>query len=140
MSNDLQDLQTITQANYQKAQTSMQSVQLEESRLRALLAELTDKENTGRVMMASDSALQRTGADENWMRWIARSRRILNMQLANVLVRKETAFRELQAHFGKADVMEKLLEDQIQTQRAQRQTRLVTSILELELSCGRSGR
>ncbi|WP_270725512.1 hypothetical protein [Shimia sp. Alg240-R146] len=140
MSDDLKDLQTITQANYQKAQTSMQSVQLEESRLRNLLAELTDKENTGREMMASDSALQRTGADENWVRWIARSRRILNMQLANVMVRKEAAFRELQAHFGKADVMDRLLDDQIQTQRAQRQARLVNSILDLELSSGQPSR
>jgi hypothetical protein len=136
MTDDLRDLQIITQAKYQKAQTSMQAVQKEEDRLRSLLAELSEKEKAGREMLAQDSALQRMGGDVNWFRWIARSRRILNIQLANVVVRKEAAFRELQAHFGKSDVMDRLVEDRDRTQRAERQAKLVNSILELGLSGG----
>lgn len=136
MSNDLTDLQQITQAKYQRAQASMQMVQLEENRLRGLLQELTDKEKSGRDAMAEDSALQRTGGDVNWLRWVAHSRRILNMQLANVLVRKDVAFRALQAEFGKADVMDRLVENEVQTRRADKQARLTNSILELGLTTG----
>ncbi|TCL01444.1 hypothetical protein BXY66_2759 [Shimia isoporae] len=140
MNSDLKDLQTITQAKYQKAQTSMQAVQKEEDRLRRLLAELSEKEQSGRNAMAQDNTLQRTGGDVNWSRWVAHSRRIINMQLANVLVRKERAFRDLQAHFGKADVMDRLVEEQTQACRMERQASLINSILELGLSTGRNPR
>jgi len=133
MSDDLKDLQLITQSKYQKAQASMQVVQMEEARLRGLLAELTEKENAGRDALAEDSALQRTGGDVNWLRWVAHSRRILNMQLANVLVRKEAAFRRLQAEFGKADVMDRLVEEEVHNKRAERQAKLINSILDLSL-------
>lgn len=134
---DLKDLQRITEAKYQRAQATMQMVQMEEARLRGLLAELTEKEKTGRDAMASDSALQRTGGDVNWMRWVAHSRRVLNMQLANVLVRKDAAFRALQAEFGKADVMERLVEQETQTRRAERQAQQMNAILELSLTRGK---
>ena len=136
MSNDLKDLKTITQAKYQKAQASMQMVQMEEARLRGLLAELTEKEKSGRHALTGDNALQRTGGDVTWARWVAHSRRVLNMQLANVLVRKEAAFRALQTEFGKADVMDRLVEEETLTRRATRQASLINAIMDLDLSTG----
>lgn len=134
---DLKELQQITEAKYQRAQATMQMVQMEEARLRGLLAELTAKEQSGRDAMAGDSTLQRTGGDVNWMRWVAHSRRVLNMQLANVLVRKDAAFRALQAEFGKADVMERLVEQETQTRRAERRAQQMNAILELGLIRGK---
>ncbi|WP_422048570.1 hypothetical protein [Shimia sp.] len=136
MSDDLKELNVITQARYQKAQAAMQVVQAEETKLRGLLNDLTEQEKSGRETMRHDSALRMTGGDLAWNNWIGRNRKILNHQLANVLVRKEMAFRELQKHFGKADVMKTLLEDAESKRRQARQTALIEAVMETKLNCG----
>lgn len=136
MTDELKDLHIITQARYQKAQSAMQQVQAEENKLRGLLNDLTDQEKSGRETMRHDSTLRITGGDLAWNNWIGRNRRILNHQLANVLVRKEIAFQELQNHFGKADVMQTLLEDAQTKRRQTRQAALIESVMETKLSCG----
>ncbi|MBO9473769.1 hypothetical protein J7413_09500 [Shimia sp. R10_1] len=136
MSEDLNDLHVITQARYQKAQSAMQAVQAEENKLRGLLNDLTEQEKAGRESMRSDSMMSMTGGDLAWNNWIGRNRKILNHQLANVLVRKEMAYRELQNHFGKADVMQNLLEDAEFKRRQLRQMALIESVMETKLSCG----
>lgn len=133
MNDDLTELHMITQARYQKAQVAMQVVQSEENRLRGLLLELVEKEKSGRLVMAQDSTLRMTGGDVAWNSWIGRNRKILNQQLANVLVRKEHAFHELKAHFGKADVLEKMVHDQRATRRKTRQMAQVNAALEVGL-------
>lgn len=135
MSDDLKDLHIITQARYQKAQSAMQVVQAEESKLRGMLDDLTEQEKTGRETMRQDSMMQISGGDLAWNNWIGRNRRILNLQLANVMVRKEMAFRDLQKHFGKADVMQTLLNDAEEKQRQTRRTALIEAVMETKLSC-----
>ena len=136
MSEDLKDLNVITQARYQKAQAAMQVVQAEENKLRGMLNDLTEQEKNGRTVLNEDTAMRITGSDLAWNSWIGRNRRILNQQLANVLVRKEMAFRELQKHFGKADVMERLLDHEETTRRQERASKLVNAILDGHLSSG----
>jgi hypothetical protein len=136
MSDELKELNVITQARYQKAQAAMQQVQAEENKLRGLLNDLADQEKSGRETMRHDSTLRMTGGDLAWNNWIGRNRRILNHQLANVLVRKEIAFKELQKHFGKADVMQTLLDEVETTRRQTRQAALIESVMETRLSCG----
>lgn len=136
MSDDLKELNVITQAHYQKAQAAMQSIQAEENKLRGLLNDLADQERNGRDTLTEDTAMRITGGDLAWNSWIGRNRKILNHQLANVMVRKEMAYKDLQTHFGKADVMEKLLEHEEQTRRQMRAVALVDSIMEGKLSCG----
>lgn len=133
MNDDLTDLHMITQARFQKAQAAMQVVQTEENRLRGLLQELVDKEKSGLLAMAQDATLRMTGGDVAWNSWIGRNRKILNLQLANVLVRKEQAFRELQAHFGKADVLEKMVGEQRVERRKARQVAQANAVLEVGL-------
>ncbi|MEC8195291.1 MAG: hypothetical protein VX228_02980 [Pseudomonadota bacterium] len=135
MSDDLKELNVITQARYQKAQAAMQSIQAEENKLRGLLNDLAEQEKNGRDMLTGDTAMRITGGDLAWNSWIGRNRKILNHQLANVMVRKEMAYKDLQKHFGKADVMEKLLEHEVQTRRQMRAVALVDSIMEGKLSC-----
>ncbi len=135
MSDDLKDLHIITQARYQKAQSAMQVVQAEENKLRGMLDDLTEQEKTGRETMRQDSMMQISGGDLAWNNWIGRNRRILNLQLANVMVRKEMAFRDLQKHFGKANVMQTLLNDAEEKQRQTRRTALIEAVMETKLSC-----
>ena len=135
MSDDLKDLHIITQARYQKAQSAMQVVQAEENKLRGMLDDLTEQEKTGRETMRQDSMMQISGGDLAWNNWIGRNRRILNLQLANVMVRKEMAFRDLQKHFGKADVMQTLLNYAEEKQRQTRRTALIEAVMETKLSC-----
>lgn len=130
MNSDLSDLNQITQLKYQHAQTAMQAVQAEENRLREMLRDLEEKEKSGRDTMAQDNTLKLTGGDVAWNNWIGRSRKILNLQLAKVMVRKAAAYSALQAHFGKADVVQKLLETENLTRRKLRQITLVDSVLE----------
>lgn len=136
MSDDLKELNVITQAHYQKAQAAMQAVQAEENKLRGLLNDLSDQEKNGREMLSEYTAMRITGGDLAWNSWIGRNRKILNHQLANVMVRKEMVYKDLQTHFGKADVMEKLLEHEVQTRRQIRAVAQVDSIMEGKLSCG----
>lgn len=136
MSDDLKELHVITQARYQKAQVAMQSVQAEENKLRGLLRDLADQERNGRDQLTADTAIKSAGGDLAWNSWIGRNRKILNHQLANVMVRKEMAYKELQKHFGKADVMETLLETQVQTRRQMRATSLIDAVLESKLTGG----
>ncbi len=130
MTTDLSNLNQITQLKYQHAQTAMQTVQAEENRLRDMLLDLEEKEKSGLETMAQDNTLKLTGGDIAWNNWIGRSRKILNLQLAQVMVRKASAFAALQVHFGKADVVQKLLENESLTQRKLRQMALVDSVLE----------
>ncbi|GAA6180570.1 hypothetical protein NBRC116594_20080 [Shimia sp. NS0008-38b] len=135
MNNDLIELNVITQARYQKAQAAMQALQAEENKLRGMLDDLTAQEKSGREVMQTDKTLQMTGGDLTWNNWIGRNRKILNHQLANILVRKEMAFKDLQSHFGKADVMETLLDHAENQRRQKRQRSLVNSVIDTKLSC-----
>lgn len=135
MSDDLKELNVITQARYQKAQSEMQALQAEENKLRGMLNDLTEQEKMGRETMITDSTLRQTGADLAWNNWIGRNRKILNYQLANILVRKEMAFKELQKHFGKADVMETLLAEAEASRKTNQQKALVNGIIDTHLGC-----
>ncbi|MFY0616210.1 hypothetical protein [Shimia sp.] len=135
MNNDLIELNVITQARYQKAQAAMQALQAEENKLRGMLDDLSAQEKSGREVMQTDKTLQMTGGDLTWNNWIGRNRKILNHQLANILVRKEMAFKDLQSHFGKADVMETLLDHAENQRRQKRQRALVNSVIDTKLSC-----
>ncbi len=128
MSNDLEALHQITDARYQQAQAAMQAVLAEERRVRDMLKDLNNQERSGRQIMAQDSDIQKTGGDLAWNSWIGRNRRILNMELANIMVRKERAFRDLQATFGKADVLEKMVQDQKTLHRKEKQQAMVNTL------------
>ena len=65
-------------------------------------------------------AVQALGADILWQNWAGRRRAALQMQLANILVRKAQAVDKLRHAFGKAEVASQL---QTQEQAGIRQDR-----------------
>ena len=127
---ELKALADVTQARLDVAQTKLASIVAEENRLRELLRKTARDEALGRQALENDGTLKRIGKDEVWNSWIGQRRRDLNMRLANVMVRKEAAFRGVQDAFGKAHVLETLLLDKRQTMRKRKQDRAIAALLE----------
>ena len=131
--NDRESLLEIARARHDAAQAKLQPVIDEERRLRKLLGDLAKDEEVGQLTLEHDMAIRSVRGDEAWLRWVGRNRRLLNMQLASVLARKEAVFREAQATFGRVDILQTLVRDARLKSVRNSQKRAMAQILELHL-------
>lgn len=130
---DLAQQRDAAHAIYQAAQAKLAKVSAEEQRLRGLLAKLAHDEKIGRTVLETDSAFRAIQGDQVWNQWVGTNRAALNRQLALVMVRKETATQEVQAAFGKADVLEKLTTEAKWRRRKRREATALDEAMELRL-------
>ncbi|MEP2532367.1 hypothetical protein [Shimia sp.] len=107
----LSALADITNLQLELSQNALASLLSEERRLRAMLADLSRDVERGQKTLLSDDSYKAIRGDHNWNQWVGRSRLALNLKLAKLLARKELAIKEAKKAFGKAEVLNKLVDD-----------------------------
>lgn len=108
----LDDLVRITSAAQRMEEARMHRLTEEESALRAELEALEVAHRANHTLPETDlMATRSVGADILWQGWVSRSRRQLQVRLANVLARKGDALRDLRKAYGRGDAARSLLEE-----------------------------
>ena len=120
MTGGLDDLCAITDALYQTDLARLQAITAEENALRGEMAALDDEVRRAETLPEDGAmALRQFGGDLLWKAWVGRKRQALNLKLANLRVRKQTALQALQRSFGKKSVSMDLQVHARQDQRSQ---------------------
>ncbi|MHA6264155.1 hypothetical protein ACXYMO_13200 [Arenibacterium sp. CAU 1754] len=110
-SESLPDLHKVTQARYLREFDKIRAILQEESRLRQDLAKLHQQEKMTRPSPETAHQMQIVGADMLWQGWAARTRRELNIQLAQVMARKLIAMDQIRKAFGQRQALETMMAD-----------------------------
>lgn len=117
-------LVAIAQTMYQAEQAKLQDVLAEEARLRGALADLDTRRKQAAQLPAEQLAAPRAvGADLLWQGWTMRTRQRLNIELAQVLVRKAERMGALRRAFGRLEATKTLLADEKKALRHKAQGR-----------------
>lgn len=98
-------VQDVTEARYLAEYRKIQPILAEEARLRGALTRLDDQARAARDVLMDQHAMQATGADIQWQAWVSRTRRQLNVELAQVLARKSAAMEGVRAAFGRREAV-----------------------------------
>ncbi len=106
---DLDTLQEITRAQYDRQRQSFQKILAEETALRDELARLDALNAQARA--DTDQTQRALGADLMWQGWVGRAKTQLNMKLARVLAVKEHHQIMVRKAYGKVLVVEELQTD-----------------------------
>jgi len=96
----------IARLRYLKDHHQVAAVLQEETRLRQALQNL---DRQAREQCETGAAMQLVGADIVWQSWLDRSRRTLNMELAQLLGRKETVLDRVRQSFGRQTAIQSML-------------------------------
>ena len=115
MSHDqLHDLARLSAAVFDAEQARLREVLAEESRLRRALLTLEEQHRAAQAAQSGELAGQRSfGGDVLWQGWVSRSRRDLQIELAQVLARKGRMIRDMQKAHGRKQAAEELLQNAI---------------------------
>ncbi|MBO9448041.1 hypothetical protein [Ruegeria sp. R14_0] len=113
----LQDLQKVTEAAFQREYQSLRPVLEAEAQLQNQLARLDAQLARTRQEAASTEGYRVTGTDVLWNGWESATRRQLNMQLAGLRAQKLAALSELRVAFGRKQAVAKLSETSKLTRR-----------------------
>lgn len=97
----LEQMSQVTSAIYLSELQKVQKILNEESRLRKELSRLDAQSEAGRQAAAKDLSIQTVGADFLWQAWLSRTRRQLNIELAQVMAQKLTAIGRVRNAFGR---------------------------------------
>ncbi|MCZ4352896.1 hypothetical protein O4H61_10265 [Roseovarius aestuarii] len=106
---DLEEMRQITQVVYRKEQSKFQKLVTREAQLRRSLADLeTHRSVVAHLPTDQLDGVRAIGADLAWQGWAQRSRRALNMELAQVLVKKAERIGALRRAFGRSEAIAQL--------------------------------
>ncbi|MBZ8117542.1 hypothetical protein KUD11_02665 [Roseovarius sp. LXJ103] len=120
----LAPLVAISQTLYQAEQAKLQDVIAQEARLRAALGLLDARREASAQLPVDQLAAPRAvGADLLWQGWTLRTRERLNVELAQILVRKAERMGALRLAFGKLEATKSLLENEKKALRRKAQGR-----------------
>lgn len=124
---DLQKMHAILEAKYQVQQQAFQALIAEESALRQKLSRLSQQ--VADAAAGDGLQMRAIGADMMWKAWVGRTKAALNIELAQVLARKEYHVGQVRAAFGKAQAAKSLYEAQLRAaQEKQSRTQLNQAI------------
>jgi len=105
----LNDLKSVSEVLYHREHNAIHVLLIEEGRLRTALMQLDQQASDARKDLQQGDAMQRIGADIVWQRWLTRSRRALNIELATVLAQKSNAMVRVRAAFGRKEAINQIM-------------------------------
>ena len=124
---DLSGLLNLVEMRYAAQNRAFQEIVAEENSIRAELQKISAQDRAADV--AQGTEMRAIGADVIWKAWVGRSRRSLNMRLAQVLAKKEHHLRQIERAYGKVLVTRELLENQVQSEtNSAQQSQLETAV------------
>jgi hypothetical protein len=127
---DLLHMKEVLDAAWLARQAGLRDLARQEVDLRRTLLDLDDMRRGARTLPDAQMAGPRAiGADLLWQGWTQRKRQELNIELAQVLVRKAEKMAALRHAFGRAEVVRTLLD---QEKTARRKTAQDRGVLEYQ--------
>lgn len=105
----LKDLHIVSQLRFLQEYAKISSILREEAQIREQLMRLEQKSLQVDAPTDAIQTMSLVGADILWQSWVSRSRRQLNMELAQVLARKSDAIAGFRKAFGKRKSVEQML-------------------------------
>lgn len=112
MTSDLKTLVSISQLKYMQSERALASIRVREHELRRELERLRDLERETHSQSDADAELRAIGGDIIWLKWVAQSRRSLNIELAQILAAKENLMSRHKRVTGEKSVTEALYAQQ----------------------------
>lgn len=123
MSN-LYRLKQVLDAAWQAKEAELRDILQQEGDVRRSLSDLDSRQRSVRTLPADQLTAPRAiGADILWQGWTQRKRQDLNVQLAQVLVRKAEKLDTLRYAFGRTQAVAAILEQQKTARRKDAQGR-----------------
>jgi hypothetical protein len=120
----LQDVADLTLAARTAKEAQMRDIAAQEARIRRDLATLAQHRAEAMAHVQSEGfALRRAGADVLWQGWLDGTERALQVELAQVLARKEEMRRQLQRAHGRSAAAADLLANARRERRDASETR-----------------
>ncbi|MEM9550336.1 MAG: hypothetical protein AAGA05_04120 [Pseudomonadota bacterium] len=115
---ELQALRDLTELAYQRDLAHLKPLLDREADLRRQLTRLDHQAQDARQNDAAMEVMRPMGADILWEKWLARTRRDLNTQLAALMAQKEHKMAGLRKSFGRSTVAADLCSSARQEARA----------------------
>ncbi|MBK0325736.1 hypothetical protein I5535_00370 [Rhodobacteraceae bacterium F11138] len=125
----LGQMATVTEALYLDEFRKIQNILAEESRLRKELARLDEQSQAERNTTPDDLSMQSIGADLLWKAWLTRTRRQLNIELAQVMAKKLTAMGGVRKAFGRKNAVASMHETALKDAKSQARLRAMQALL-----------
>lgn len=107
----LDQMAAAAQAIYLREHHKIQDVLSTEARLRQSLARLDAQAEQARRQTPTDHSMRAVGADILWQGWVTRTRKQLNIELAQVMALKLTAMDRIRIAFGRRQAIRRMLEE-----------------------------
>ncbi len=123
--NRIEELTSLMEARYQRSQQPLKSITSRENQLREelkkLKLQLTSVHKHG---LHDHREMHLIGADVAWEKWVEKTRKALNLELATVLAEKQKHLTSVKNNFGKFKAVETIalqveLNTKLQTQETQ---------------------
>ncbi|MGR3621163.1 hypothetical protein [Pseudophaeobacter sp.] len=127
----LKQMSAVTEAQYLKEHAKIKPILDHEARLRGQLSKLEDQVKSARQDIDGDVPMKALGADLIWQGWHTKTRRNLNMQLAQVTARKLMAMDRLRKTFGRKTAVEEMEKAEAQRLKQARAKALEQQLLQL---------
>lgn len=127
----VEQLRHVLSANYNARLANFQKTLRREQNLRNSLANLRETSKLARSKPVVE--MQSIGADVSWHSWLDKQVRLLNMELAQVLVQKEQETQILRKEFGKKYAGDEIVRAVSKSDRQRRRKIEETSLNEVVL-------
>lgn len=120
-----------TQALYLKEYRKIGTILVEEAELRAKLARLDARIAQNKGAAIDNHMMRAVGADLLWQGWTTRTRRQLNIELAQVLARKSAVMDRVRVAFGRQQAVEFLRSADLSERKKRITRRFSDSMLQM---------
>ena len=127
----LKQMAAVTQAQYLREHARIKPVLDHEARLRGQISKLNDQVRENRAEMDEDLRMKALGADLLWEGWHQRTRRSLNVELAQVTAKKLMAMDRLRRTFGRKTAVSDMAEAEKKRLQAAKNKALADRLLQL---------
>jgi len=127
----LKQMAAVTQAQYLREHARIKPVLDHEARLRGQISKLNDQVKENRAEMDEDLRMKALGADLLWEGWHQRTRRSLNVELAQVTAKKLMAMDRLRRTFGRKTAVSDMAEAEKKRLQAAKNKALADRLLQL---------
>ncbi|KXF88615.1 hypothetical protein [Phaeobacter inhibens] len=128
----LDQMADVTEAMYLREHAKVKPVLDAEARVRGQLAKLDQQIKDSRELANSDHAMKALGADLLWQGWHSRTRRQLNMELAQITAQKLRAMDNLRKAFGRKHAVETMATQERQRVKKDRAQKLHNRLMNME--------
>lgn len=125
----LKQMESVTEAQYLREHARVKPILDAEAAARAKLARLDQQIKETRAQADGDMAMKSLGADMLWQGWHSRTKRQLNIELAQATAQKLMAMDRLRKSFGRKHAVHTMVKDLESKKKAEKAERLYAQLM-----------